>query len=124
MLLLVVGWITFHSLFRTLSKFYLRKLQHIQNSAARIVNPVLKKCIGFLLNISQFLKQPHFISFFTLVLTSILLHIFLRTALRIVSGAFRVVVISLSFQSSTLLFINMSNSLVIVLIIIIIVGFI
>ena len=40
---------------------------------------------------------------------SILLHIFLHTSVLIVPGAVRVVAISLSFQSSTLLFINLSN---------------
>ena len=44
-----------------------------------------------------------------------LLHIFLPTAVLIVPGAVKVVAISLSFQSSTLLFTYMSNSLVIVL---------
>ena len=55
-----------NSLFRSLSKFTLLKLQCIQNSAARIVSntsrytsitPVLKKLHCFLLNIAQSLKQ-------------------------------------------------------------------
>ena len=41
-----------------------------------------------------------------------LLHIFFSTTVLIVPDAVKVVVISLSFQSSTLLFINQSNSLV------------
>ena len=45
----------------------------------------------------------------------ILLHIFLPTAVLTVPGAVKVVVISLSFQSFALLFINLSNSLVIIL---------
>ena len=44
-----------------------------------------------------------------------LLHIFLPTAVLIVPGAVKVVAISLSFRSSTLLFTHLSNSLVIVL---------
>ena len=52
-----------NSLFRTLSKFNLRKFQCIQNSAARIVSntnrytsitPLLRNCIDFLLNITVF----------------------------------------------------------------------
>ena len=59
-------------------------------------------------------RQPHLvISFLTLVFPSILLHIF-PTAVLIVPAAVKVAVISLSFQSSVLLFINLSNSLVVV----------
>ena len=75
----------------------------------------LRNCIGFLLNSAQCLRQPHLCSsFFTQVFLCILLHIFLPTAVLIVLGAVKVVVISLSFQSSTLLLINLSNSLLIV----------
>ena len=107
-----------NSLFRSLSKFNLRKLQCIQHSAARIVSktsrytsitPVLKK-------LHCFLRQPHLsTSSFTQVFLGILLYIFLSIAAFIVPRAVKVLVISLSFQSSTCLFINLSNSLVIVL---------
>ena len=97
-----------NSLFRSLSKFNLRKLQCIQNSTARVVSNTsrcISNCIGFLLNSAQCLRQPHlFTSFFTEVFLGILLHTFLPTA-----GAVKVVAISLSFQSSTLLFLNLSN---------------
>ena len=56
---------------RSLSKFNLCKLQCIQNSAARIVSNTsrytwitgmcLRNCIGFLLNIAQFLKTARFV---------------------------------------------------------------
>ena len=112
-----------NSLFRSLSKFNLRKLQCIRNSAARIVSVdtpdkllCLRNCIGYLLNSMWCLRQPHLsTSFFTQVFLGILLHIFLSTAVCIVPGVVKVVVISLSFQSSTRLFINLSNSLVTVL---------
>ena len=66
---------------------------------------LIRKCIGFLLNITPNLKQLHlFISFFTLVFLSILPHISLPTVVLIVPGTVRVVVMSLSLQSSTLLF--------------------
>ena len=51
----------------------------------------------------------------TLVFSSILLHIHLPTAVLTVPGAVGVVVFSLSFQSCNLLFKNLSNSLIIVL---------
>ena len=60
-------------------------------------------------------ESPLFISIFTRLFPGILLHIFLPTAVLIVPDAVKVVVISLSFQSFALLFINLSNSLVIVL---------
>ena len=119
-----------NSLFRSLSKFNLRKLHCIQNSAARIVSitsrytsitPVLKKLhsdlfFGFLLNSAQRSRRPHlFISIFTQAFPGILLHIFPPTAVLIALGAVKVVVISLSFQSSAPLFTNLSNNLVIVL---------
>ena len=112
-----------NSLFRSLSKFSLRKLQCFQNSVARIVSntsrytsitPVLRNCIGFLLNIAQSSKQrPLFVSFCTLVFPSILLRTYLNTAVPTVPGAVRVVVISLSCPSFNSYF--LSNSLVIVL---------
>ena len=76
-----------NSLFRSFSKFNLRKLHCIQNSAARIVSNtsrytsithVLKNCIVYWLNITQCLRKPHLsTSFFTQVFIGILLHIFL-----------------------------------------------
>ena len=114
-----------NSLFRSLSKFNLRKLQCIQNSTARIVSntsrytsitPCLRNCTGFLLSSAWCLRQPHlFTSFFTQVFIGILLHIFLPTVVLISPSSAKGVAISLSFQSSTLLFINLSSSLVIVL---------
>ena len=114
-----------NSLFRSLSKFNLRKLQCIQNSAARIVSnnsqytsitSVLKKLQWLPFEQRTVLRQPHlFTSFFTQVFLGILLHIFLLIAVLIVQGAAKIVAISLPFQSSTLLSINLSNSLVIVL---------
>ena len=66
---------------------------------------------SFLYNCAQCLRQLHlFISFFAQGFPGILLHIFLPTAVFIVPGAVEVVATSLSFQSSTLLFINLSNS--------------
>ena len=114
-----------NSLFRSLSKFDLCKLQCIQKHAARIVSNTsrytsitlfLRICIGFLLNIAQSLKLlPLSISFSTLVSPSILLHTSLPTAAPTVPGTVRVVVISLSFPSFNPQSINLSNSLVIVL---------
>ena len=74
------------------------------------------ECIGFLLNSARCLREPHlFISFFTQVFLGNLLHIFLPTAVLTAPDTVKVVAISLSFQSSTHLFINLSNSLVTVL---------
>ena len=96
-----------NSLFRSVSKFNLCKLQCVQNSAARIfqtpVNtPVqllcLRNCFGFLLNSRQCLRQSHlFTSFFTPVFLGILLHIFPLTAVLTVRGAVKVVAFYLSF---------------------------
>ena len=73
-------------------------------------------CIGFLLNSAWCLGQPHLLtSFSKQVFLGILLHIFVPTLVLTAPGAAKVVAISLSFQSSTLLFINLSSSLVIVL---------
>ena len=114
-----------NSLFKSLFRFNLCKLQSIQNSAPRIVSnisrytsitPVLRNCIGFLLSSAWFLRLPYLLtSFFIQGFLGILLHIFLPTVVLIAPGPAKVVAISLSFQSSTLLFINLSSSLVIVL---------
>ena len=114
-----------NSPFRSISKFNPHKLQCIQNSVAKIVSntshytsitPVLKKlqwlpveqCMVFK-TATLVYKFPH------TGFSRYLLHIFLPTAVLTAPGAAKVVAISLSFQSSTLLFINLSSSLVIVL---------
>ena len=62
------------------------------------------------------IRQPHlFSSSFTQVFLGILLHIFLPTPVLTAPGLIKVVAISLSFQSFTLLFINISSNLIIVL---------
>ena len=114
-----------NSLFRSLSKFNLCKLQCIQISAARIVSTT-----SLYTSITSVLKKLHWLPveqrmvFKTATLVykflhtdflGILLHIFLPTAVLTAPGLAKVVAISLSFQSSTLLFINLSSSLVIVL---------
>ena len=99
-----------NSLFRKRSKFNLCKLQCIQNSAARIVSNTSQYT-----SITTVLKPHLFISIFTQVFPGILLHIFLPTAVVIVPGTVKLVVISFSFHRFTLLFIKLSNSLVIVL---------
>ena len=128
LLLVVVGLLqlTFRIyIYRSLSKFNLHKLQCIQNSAARIVSNTSRYT-----SITPVLKKLHWLPVEqrTLFETATLVYSFLHTgfpryfapyllpaAVLIVPGAVKVVVISLSFQSSTLLFINLSNSLVIVL---------
>ena len=121
MLLLVVSWITAtHFSGASPSSIYLNY------SASKTVLPelyqtpvdtpalllCLRNCIGYRLNSLWCSRKPHLSrSFFT----QVFLHIFLPTAVLIVPGAVKVVVISLSYQSSTRLFINLSNSLVIVL---------
>ena len=114
---LVSSWLDYcNSLFRSLFKFNLRKLQCIQNSAARIVSntsqyfsitPVLKKLHG--LPVEQC----------TVFKTSTLVYKFIHTGF---SWYFAPYLSSrqsggnsLAIQSSTLLFINLSNSFVIVL---------
>ena len=114
-----------NSLFRSLSKFNLLKLQCIQNSAARIISntsrytsitPVLKKLQWLPVEQGIVFKTATLAyKFFTQVFLGILLHIFLPTPVLTAPGAAKVVAISLSFQNSTLLFINLSSSLVIVL---------
>ena len=108
-----------NSLFRSLSKFSLRKLQCIQNSAARIVSntsrytsitPVLKKLRWLPVEQRTAFKTATLVyKYLHTGFPGILLHIFLPTAVLIVPGAVKVVVIF------ALLFINLSNSLVIVL---------
>ena len=124
MLLLVVGWITLthfsgvsQGSIANYSASKIVQLESYQIPVDRLVYLLcLRKCIDFLLNISQSLKQPPlFTSFFTLVFPSILLHISLPTAVLTVPGTVRVVVISFWFQCSNLLSINLSSSLVIVL---------
>ena len=112
-----------NSLFRSLSKFNLRKLYCIQNSAARIVSntsrytsitPVLKK---------HWLPVEHRSVFKTATLVYKFLHTgfskyfapSLPTAIPTAPGTVRVVVLSLSFPSFNPQSINPSKSLVIVL---------
>ena len=109
-----------NSLFRSLSKFNLC----IQISAARIVSNTSRYT-----SITHVLKKLHWLPveertvFKTATLVCKFLHTgftkhfapYLPTAVLIVPGAAKVLTISLSFQTSTLLFINLSNSLVIVL---------
>ena len=124
MVLLIVGWIIATHLSRTLSKFNVHKLQCIQNSAARIVSTTSRYT-----SITVVLKKLHWLPLekCTVFKTATLVYkflytdfpryfapYFLPTVVFIVLGAVKVVVISLSFQSSTLLFIKLSNSLVIV----------
>ena len=113
-----------NSLLRSLSKFNLCKLQCIQNSAARIVSNTSRY-----ISITPVLKKLHWLpEQCTVFKTATLVYKFLHTGFHryfalylssysssCVLGAVKVVVISLSFQSSTLMFINLSNSLVIVL---------
>ena len=96
-----------NSLFRNLSKFNLRKLQCIQNSAARIVSNTSRYT-----SITPVLKKLHWlpVEHRSVFKTATLVYKFLHTA-----GAVRVVVISLSFPSFNPQSINPSNSLVIVL---------
>ena len=118
MLLLVFGWITTtHFSGASPSSIYPNySVSKTVKLGYTSITSVLRNCIGFLLNSAQCLRQPHlFISFFTQVFLGILLHIFLPTAVLIIPGSVKAVAISLSLQSSTFLFINLSNSLVIVL---------
>ena len=122
----------FNSLFRSHSNFNLCKLRCIQNSAARIVSntsrytsktPVLKKLHWLPVEHRSVFKTATLV--YTLVykflhtgFPSILLHISFPTAVLTVPGTVRVVVISLMFQSSNPLSINLSSSLVIVLLLV------
>ena len=121
MLLLEVGWITAIHFFRSLSKFNQHKLKCIQNSAARIVSnisrctsitPVLKKLHWLPVEQRMVFKTATLVyKFLHTGCLGILLHIFFPTAVLIAPGLARVVAISLSFQSSTIVFINLSSSL-------------
>ena len=117
-----------NSLFTSLSKFNLRKLQCIQNSAARIgsntnrytsITPVLQKLHWLPVEDRSFFKTATFVcKFLHTGLPSILLHTSLPTAVSTIPDTVRVVVISLSFPSFNPQSINLSNSLVKVLLLI------
>ena len=121
MLLLVVGWITATDFSgaspRTIYGNY---------STSKIVPPELYLTP---VDITPVLKKLHWLpveqrmvfktatlayKFLHIGFLGILLHIFLITSVLTAPGTAKVVAISLSFQSSTLLFINLSSSLVIV----------
>ena len=114
-----------NSLFRSLSKFNLRKLQCIQNSAARIISktsgyasitPVLKKLHWLPVEHRSVFKTATLVcKFLHTGFPKFLLHISLPTAVPTVPCTVRVVVIFLSFQSYNPQSTNPSNSLVIVL---------
>ena len=98
-----------NSLFRSLSKFNLSKLQCIQNSAARIVSntrrytsitPVLKKLHWLPVEQRMVFKTATLVYKFlhTGLHTGILLHIILPTAVLIAPDSAKVVAISLSFK--------------------------
>ena len=101
-----------NSLFRSLSKFNLHKLQSIQNSAARIVTNSSKYT-----RITQVLRKLHWppvqfhsefklatwcTSLFILASRNILLHIYPRTTILTILDAVRVLPISLMFHSFTI----------------------
>ena len=119
MLLLVVGWITAtHFSGASPSSICVNCIQNCikHQSIYQYNSYMLKKLHWFpveqhSVHDSHTCLQVSSHRFFT----GILLHIFLPTSVLTVPGAVKVVVISLPFQSSTLLFINLSNSLVIVL---------
>ena len=121
MLLLVVGSQLDYcnSLFRSLSKFNLHKLQCIQNSAVRIISNTSRYT-----SITPFLKKLHWLpaEHRSVFKTATLVYKFLHTGfpkyfapVPTVPGTVRVVVISLSFPSFNPQSINPSNNLVIVL---------
>ena len=118
MLLLVVGWSTvthFSGVNVNYSASKTVQLESYQIPVDTLVKLLfLRNCIDFLLNIAQS-QLPLFISFSTLVFPSILLHTSLPAAVPTVPGAVSVVVISLSFPSFNPQSIKPSNSLVIVL---------
>ena len=114
-----------NSPFRSLSKFNLRKLQCIQNSAARIVSNASRYT-----SITPVLKNLHWlpVEHRSVFKTATLVYKFLHTGFpkyfapyissyssSYIPGAARVVVIYLSFPSFNPQSINQSNSLVIVL---------
>ena len=109
-----------NSLFRSLSKFNLHRLQSIQNSAARIVTnsskytritPVLKKLHWLPVQFRSEFKLATLVYKFI----SILLHIFPRTTIFTILDAGRVLPISLMFQSFNLKFTSPLSSLASVL---------
>ena len=111
-----------NSLFRSLSKFILRKLQCIQNSAVRIVSNTSRYT-----SITPELKKLHWLPVEQRMVfkTATLVYKFLHSGfpryfapyLSSYSSSYstRYSQSGCNFQSSTLLFINLSNSLVIVL---------
>ena len=123
---LVSSWFDYcNTLFRSLSKFNLHKLQSIQNSAARIVSNTSRYT-----NITPVLKKLHWlpVEWHKVFKTATLVYKFLHTGFSwyfapylssysssYSTGHNQMVVISLSIKSSAPLFINLSNSLVIVL---------
>ena len=116
-----------NSLFRSLYKFNLYKLQCMQKSAARIVSNTSRYT-----SITPVLRKLHWLPVEQRMVfkTATLVYKFLHTGfpryfapyLSSYSNSYctrlKVVAISLSFQSSTLLFTNLSYSLVIVLLLI------
>ena len=120
MLLLVVGWII-DSLFRSLSKFNIRKLQCIQNRAAKIVSNTSRfACITPVLKKLHWLPVKHHSVFKIATLVYKFLHTgfpryfdpYISSYSSSVPGTVRVVVMSLLFQSTNPLSINLSSSLV------------
>ena len=98
-----------NSLFRSLSKASLHRLQSIQNCAARIVTnvcrytcitPVLRKLHGSLFSFAQSSNWlPWCTSLFILVSLNISLHIYPHTALLTILDAVRVLPISSMYQN-------------------------
>ena len=114
-----------NSLFRSLSKFNLHRLQSIQNSAARIVTnsskytritPVLRKLHWLPVQFrSEFKLATLVYKFIHTASRNILLHIFPCTTILTILDAVRVLPISLMFQSFNLKFTSPLSSLVSVL---------
>ena len=106
-----------NSLFRSLSKVNIHRLQSIQNSAARIVANSSKFTritpIGSLFSFVQNSNWlPWCTSLFTLASLNTLLHIFPHTTMLTILDAVRMLQISLMFQSFNLKFTSPLNSLV------------
>ena len=88
----------------------------LHNSVARIISNTTRCSCSYEIALGSCLNQPHlFTHFFPLVFPSILLHIFLVAIVLTVPVAVSILVISWLFQSSTLLLIGLSKSLVIAL---------
>ena len=114
-----------NSLFRSLSKFNLHRLQCIQNSAARIatksskytrITPVLRNSIGSLFIFTQSSNWlPWCTSLFILVPLNISLHICPHTTILTILDVVRVLLISLMYQNFNLQFTSQPSSLVSVL---------